>query len=85
MDLMKLADDAIVGLGKLSEIASKGGKIVADAHVTIDDTFPKILTILQTFETVLTDAGPVVDKLKPVLAAIAPLIAMFFPPVPVKR
>lgn len=79
MDLMKLADDAILGLDKLSEIASKGGKIVADAHVVIDDTFPKVTTMFQMFETVLADAGPVVDKLKPVLAALAPFIAMFAP------
>lgn len=85
MDLVKLADDCVAALGKGVELATKAVEIVGKAQVAIDDAAPKVTAILQTAETVLTDAGPVVDKIKPVLIALAPFIAMFTsqpPPAP---
>jgi hypothetical protein len=82
MDLIKLADDLVAALGKGVELAVKAIEIVAKSQVAIDDGAPKVIAILQTAETVLTDAGPVVDKLKPVITALAPFIAMFAPQPP---
>jgi hypothetical protein len=82
MDLVKLADDLVAALGKGVEMASRGSEIVTKVQAAIDDAAPKVVAILRTAETVLTDAGPVVDKLKPVIVALAPFIAMFAPQPP---
>lgn len=85
MDIDRLAEAGVAGLGKLSELATKAIELVTKARDSVDTTAPKVIEILGMTKAVLEEAGPVFDRVMPLFK----MFAGFFPskpaPVPVKR
>jgi hypothetical protein len=85
MDIDKLAEAGVAGLGKLSELATKAIEFVTKSRDAVDATTPKVIEALAMVKAVLEEAGPVFQQVMPFFK----LLAGFFPskpaPVPVKR
>lgn len=75
LDLNKLADDGVAILGKLSDVATKAEGVVSTGG-------PEAIKVLEEFKTVMTEAGPVLATIMPLIRMVAGFFPHANPPAP---